>query len=497
MKLSGNICWLLCLAVQAQAQPLFFNNGARLHMNPGSLMIVKTNSLENYTGRIDNAGNLIIEGDFTNNDIATGNATSTGIYDIYGNWINNAAFTADQSTVQLSGTNQLITGTQKTAFYNLFLTGNGIKTQTIDSEVRGILDIRDAELATSTHEMLVSNPSPGAILRNSGFVSSLADGRLSRNTDQAAPYLYPTGSSLGTTRYRPVVITPAANNSNIFGARLANTDATGEGFDRNNKEPLLCNINPLYYHRLYHSAGNDAAAVSLFYDSPADGNWTTVAHWQGNPRWEDIGPVARTTASGFEVMTIDNWNDFSLPAFALANPAPSVQVFQDTTIVLGESVGLSSLINAAVNTFSWSPPYHLSCIDCPDPIASPEQTTLYVLTVNQGQACQAADSVLIRVIQNQNLFLPNAFSPNGDGINEVLRLYGNTDRIYTLNLRIFDRWGEKVFEADKIEKALAGWDGTYLGKLLDPGVFTYHLKVTFKSGIADPLEKKGSLVLIR
>ena len=121
---------LLLLSVEyLVAQSLFYNNGAQMYMNPGSLMIVKTNSVDNNAGRIDNAGELIIEGDFINSDVATGNTNSTGVYEVQGNWVNNNQFLADQSTVALSGNNQLITGSQKTTFYNLDLIGNGIKTQ--------------------------------------------------------------------------------------------------------------------------------------------------------------------------------------------------------------------------------------------------------------------------------------------------------------------------------------------------------------------------------
>ncbi len=79
----------------------------------GSVMIVKTASADNNADRIDNAGNFIIEGDFINSDVVTGNTNSTGIYDVYGNWINHANFTADESTVQLSGANQINHSTDK------------------------------------------------------------------------------------------------------------------------------------------------------------------------------------------------------------------------------------------------------------------------------------------------------------------------------------------------------------------------------------------------
>lgn len=481
----------------AFSQALFFNNGAQMFMNPGSVMIVKNASVENNTGRIDNAGNLIVEGDFINSDVATGNTNSTGIYDIYGNWVNNANFTADESTVQLSGTNQLITGSQKTTFYNLSLVGNGVKTQTIDAQVDGTLDLRDAELATDIYEMLVSNTNTNAVLRNSGFVSSLQTGKLSRNTNSTDSYLFPTGSSLGTPRYRPIAVTPATANNNTYGARLANTIATAEGFDIENTSDELCEVNPLFYHHVHRTNGADAATISFFYNNATDGDWTTIAHWQNLPQWEDIGPATASIASGFDVLTINNWNNFSNIPYALAKPTPTVVAERDTQILLGDDAPLNAVVNQNVNTYTWFPSTDLSCSDCPNPIASPDKTTRYTVTVNQGSGCSATDSVLVEVIANLNLYLPNAFSPNNDGNNDILKLYGDMDRIFTLNLIIFNRWGEKVFEATDADSAAQGWDGTYMGKLLDPGVFAYQLSVTYKRGIKDPIKQKGSITLIR
>lgn len=497
MKKVAIVFYFLAVNTTLFAQTLFFNNGGQMFMNPGSVMIVKTASVDNNTGRIDNAGNFIIEGDFINSDVATGNTNSTGIYDVYGNWINNANFTADESTVQLSGANQLITGSQKTTFYNLSLVGSGIKTQTIGAQVDGVLDLRDAELATDIYEMLVSNANTNAVLRNAGYVSSLQTGRLSRNTNSTNTYLYPTGSSVGTTRYRPVEIIPASNADNTYGIRLANVDATSETFARNIKEDELCEINPLFYHHLHRTNGADAATISFFYNNATDGNWATIAHWQSLPQWEDIDNATASATANFDVLTKNNWNNFSNIPYALANAVPTVVAERDTQILLGDDALLNAVVNQNVNTYTWSPSLNLSCSDCPNPIASPEITTLYTVTVNQGSGCSAIDSVLVEVIANLNLYLPNAFSPNNDGNNDMLKLYGDMDRIFTLNLIIFNRWGEKVFEANDTTLAVQGWDGTYMGKLLDPGVFAYQLAVTYRRGIKDPIKQKGSITLIR
>jgi gliding motility-associated-like protein len=94
-----------------------------------------------------------------------------------------------------------------------------------------------------------------------------------------------------------------------------------------------------------------------------------------------------------------------------------------------------------------------------------------------------------------SLYLPNAFTPNGDGENDLFYVYGNG--IETVHLRIFNRWGELVFETTELN---SGWDGTYRGEPVNPDVFVYYLDVTFcqnqrLSGLSP--YKKGSITLIR
>ena len=98
--------------------PIFYNEGALFHANPGAFMIIKNASMQNDFGSVDNGGTIEIEGNFINNDQVSGGGT-TGVFDIHGNWENNQDFTADQSTVNLIGSNQLLTGTSSTSFFNL------------------------------------------------------------------------------------------------------------------------------------------------------------------------------------------------------------------------------------------------------------------------------------------------------------------------------------------------------------------------------------------
>ena len=88
------------------------------------------------------------------------------------------------------------------------------------------------------------------------------------------------------------------------------------------------------------------------------------------------------------------------------------------------------------------------------------------------------------------MFVPNAFTPDGDGMNDVL--YVRSSVGYQMDFKIFDRWGELVFESHDVKH---GWDGTFKGKKLEPGVFDYYLKFTCYN--KEVFFKKGNITLIR
>ena len=175
-------------------------------------------------------------------------------------------------------------------------------------------------------------------------------------------------------------------------------------------------------------------------------------------------------------------------AFAIAYPS-------DSTIQLGQSLPIYSYLAGGSSptgiTYAWSPADGLSCIDCASPIATPysEQTT-YTVAITYNGHCTADTSIVIYVNFAGRVWAPSAFTPNGDGNNDIFYLYGYG--IKDLDLKIFNRWGEKVFESTN---QYAGWDGMYKGVLQMPAVFVYEANVTFLDNTTKFL--KGSVTLIR
>jgi|GEM_PF-1108709 len=155
----------------------------------------------------------------------------------------------------------------------------------------------------------------------------------------------------------------------------------------------------------------------------------------------------------------------------------------------GGSVELTPVTNATpVASWTWTPPTSLSCTNCENPMATPEFTTWYVLTVVDGSGCVVVDSTEIVVVRT--LAIPNAFSPNGDLLNDLFII--RTPYVDQFLLRIYNRWGQEVFATNDIN---IGWDGTFSGKDQEVGTYLYYLDAVSSEG--EEIRRTGSITLVR
>lgn len=145
-------------------------------------------------------------------------------------------------------------------------------------------------------------------------------------------------------------------------------------------------------------------------------------------------------------------------------------------------------------TYRWTPVGSLSSSTSYNTTASPTETTTYYLLVTDQYGCTATDSIVIYVIDvfcyEPYIFVPNAFTPDNNGKNDILFVYSTY--IQDLTFSIYDRWGEKIFETTDLKK---GWDGTYKGSKCNPGVFVYYLDAQCWN--LQYFRKKGNVTLIR
>jgi gliding motility-associated-like protein len=170
---------------------------------------------------------------------------------------------------------------------------------------------------------------------------------------------------------------------------------------------------------------------------------------------------------------------------------PPVHVYPDTLIMYGDTVRLYTDLNlatAGIDSFNWSPELNISCITCPNPYASPPADQYYSLIVHAG-GCTVSDSALIRILYPNNFFIPNAFTPNGDGNNDDFYIKAQSG-VKVLLFQVFNRIGEKVHEGS------FPWDGNYKTKPAPPGVYIYIFKLGL-FGDEYSVLRKGSVTMIR
>ena len=179
----------------------------------------------------------------------------------------------------------------------------------------------------------------------------------------------------------------------------------------------------------------------------------------------------------------------------------NLPAFNDAFIIAGDSlfVGqqtpLSTNRNGSNLTYQWEPAEDLDNSQSPNPNATLSSTKTYRVTITDlNTGCTVTALKRINVFEvncrEPDIFIPTAFSPNDDLTNDVLFVRGVNIR--ELEFQLFNRWGELVFETTEINK---GWDGTYKGKRVDPGVFAFQIKAVCYDG--QEYVDKGNITLLK
>lgn len=169
----------------------------------------------------------------------------------------------------------------------------------------------------------------------------------------------------------------------------------------------------------------------------------------------------------------------------IVNPLPNVVASEDATYNVDDQIYINA---TGTGTITWVQGENIICNDCPYTQVMPKSTNCYVAeTVNQF-GCKALDEVCITITYDNGIYIPNAFTPNGDGLNDVFLVYGHS--ISEVTMDIFDRWGEKLFTSGDIAK---GWNGVYKGKDSEIGVYIY--KISYKGIDGKKHSKTGHVTL--
>lgn len=340
---------LLTFQLNSHAQ-LVTNNSGLIYSAQGAIVIINGNLNNAFGSQFENTGFLTVSGDITNE----ANFVSPGNIDLYGNWINNANFNSDTGKVFLKGANQNLGGSNPTSFFNLTLMGNGIKSMLNNINITKSLDLNDIEMSIGNNSLFIENPNINAITRTSGFISNNISGKLLRRTNSTSAYLFPMGSSISITRYRPVEISPDLNILNKFACAFINHDANTDGFFRNQTDSGICQLNDLYYHKISLDSGITTAKISLYYDSLADGKWKTAANWKTTPTplWSIAGNTQNILGSPLSQINISNWTFSNSNAYILAKPSIHVDLGPNQNACVGNVISLDA--GTSYNNYLWS-----------------------------------------------------------------------------------------------------------------------------------------------
>lgn len=225
--------------------------------------------------------------------------------------------------------------------------------------------------------------------------------------------------------------------------------------------------------------------------------WTPNAGLDNSTSASPKASPAKTTA--YMVIGRDNDHCFADTATVQVTvyPIPNVFAGQDTTVNTGSTVQLTATCSKDVIAYTWAPTTGLSCANCATPSVNVKGTVTYRLTATNQGGCTASDDVTIASVCNgNNFFIPNTFSPNGDGMNDVFYVRGKGINLVH-SLRVFNRWGQAVFEKRDFmaNDPAAGWDGRINGKIADMDVYVYIVEMYCDNSNIVPY--KGNVALIR
>jgi gliding motility-associated-like protein len=225
--------------------------------------------------------------------------------------------------------------------------------------------------------------------------------------------------------------------------------------------------------------------------SPAQGlNNTTISNPTASP----------TVTTTYRVVGYDGFNCFTDTAFVTVavGQYPIVELGPDLTLAAGTQHQLiSTITNGPIRDWVWTPATDLSCNNCAVPTADIKKDITYAVKVTTPYGCSASDTVSIKVFcESSQVFIPNAFTPDGDGINDILMV--RSKGVVTVRFfRIFNRWGNLVFEKSNFQpnNPLYAWDGKINGVVGGPDVYVYTCEVLCENGTS--FTYKGNVSIIK
>ncbi len=226
-------------------------------------------------------------------------------------------------------------------------------------------------------------------------------------------------------------------------------------------------------------------------------SWTPAS---GLSRTDIAGPTVKPTqTTTYTVTGNDAYNCFVTKDDVVVTVValPTVNAGRDTTIMAGYPLQLKPVFSPDVSRVQWVPSLFLNCSDCKTPVTTPSYSATYTLFAYTPEGCMSKDVVnVFATCTGDNLFIPNTFSPNGDGINEVFYPRGRgIEKIRSM--KIFSRWGQLIYLKENFlaNDQYAAWNGKRQGQFVTPDVYVYMIDLVCENG--NIITLKGDVTLIR
>ena len=258
---------------------------------------------------------------------------------------------------------------------------------------------------------------------------------------------------------------------------------------------------PNYEAPLFSWSGDTIICAGESTTITATGDYTQIL-------WDGVAGGSTHTFTEAGVYTVVAQNDANCQITTniniVQNPDVVFNILPAQTINLfsNDSIQLNIESETLLGNYSimWQPATGLSCSDCPNPYASPDNTQTYQVTLTDLTTTCSTQNTLQIIVQEPlcNMVIPNAFSPNDDGTNDYLNIYlDNNCEIKWLTSSIYDRWGQLVVQqtTNLPTNNLRIWDGSFNGRLAEMGVYAYYLTGTFNNN--ETFVRKGNISLVR
>jgi gliding motility-associated-like protein len=239
---------------------------------------------------------------------------------------------------------------------------------------------------------------------------------------------------------------------------------------------------------------------SLQFRASGASNYQWINNTSGLSNASVANPVVNTSATAtYTVVGFDSYNCFKDTAniLVVVRNLPTVNAGPDVSIVGGVPYQLNTNTSNDVVSWLWSPANYLSCAACPSPMATPKMQTAYVVKVTNTWGCIAYDTVVLKLqCAVANVHIPNAFTPGGNGKNDVFYVKGSGVNVIR-HFRIYNRWGQLVFERNNIgiDDRSVGWDGKFKGQYVETGTYVYMAEMECITG--EMFTFKGTVTIVR